>query len=332
MSNIESNVLEIKDIKLEFVVKSGFLSKHETVKVLNGIDLSVSRGTTVALVGESGCGKTTLGRTILGLYKHSKGSVTYRDLFEKTFSILNCTKLELKKLRKELRMIFQDPFSSLNPRLPVFDIIGEPLLMNKTVKRSELQEKIEKALIQVNLPVDSMRRYPHAFSGGQRQRISIARALITDPQVLIADEAVSALDVSVQAQILNLLIDLKKELGLTFIFISHDLAVVKYISDFVAVMYLGKIVEKAPVKEIFENPKHPYTKILLASVPNPNPRKRSLSKTVVSSGEIPDMIDLPYGCSFQSRCPISTSECKNKPPKLSKITGVDHEVACHNFK
>ena len=234
MSTIESNVLEIKDIKLEFVVKSGFLSKHETVKVLNGIDLSVSRGTTVALVGESGCGKTTLGRTILGLYKHSKGSVIYRDLFEKTYSILNCTILELKKLRIELRMIFQDPFSSLNPRLPVFDIIGEPLLMNKTVKRSELQDKIEKALIQVNLPADSMRRYPHAFSGGQRQRISIARALITDPQVLIADEAVSALDVSVQAQILNLLIDLKKELGLTFNFISHDLAVVKYISDFVA--------------------------------------------------------------------------------------------------
>lgn len=323
----ENNVLlQLKDLKMYFPIKKGFFQKTVAyVKAVDGVSFEIKRGETLGLVGESGCGKTTIGRCIVRAYQPTDGEILYGENGG-AVDLAHQSESQLKDYRRIIRMIFQDPYASLNPRMTVFNIVADPLRIHNIASGKELEKLVGSLLERVGLHSEHMRRYPHAFSGGQRQRISIARALALDPELVVADEAVSALDVSVRAQILNLMIELQRELHLTYLFISHDLSVVEYIADRVAVMYVGKLVEMAPTDELYRNPKHPYTEALLSSIPVADPRRRS--DRIVLEGDVADPANPPSGCYFHPRCRYAKDRCKTDTPELRKI-GEDHTVACH---
>lgn len=315
-------LLEVRNLKKYFPITKG-LFKHTTgyVKAVDGISLKIRRGETLGLVGESGCGKSTFGRSILRLTEPSGGEIIMDGQ-----DIRKLNKEELRKYRKKIQIIFQDPFASLNPRMTVGDIVGEPLKIHGIVKKNEMEEKVTELLTLVGMDSQVMGRYPHQFSGGQRQRIGIARALSVNPQLLICDEPVSALDVSVRSQVLNLMNDLKEKLNLTFLFISHDLSVVKHISDRVAVMYLGQIVELADKEEIYKNPAHPYTKALMSAIPIPDPFAER--KRIILEGDVPSPMNPPVGCHFHPRCAFACQNCREQQPELKEYKK-GHYVACH---
>ena len=320
-------LLEVKDLRKYFPIKKGFRRKVVgNVHAVDGLNFFIRKGETLSLVGESGCGKTTTARCLIRALKPTGGEINYQTENKGKINVANLPKSRLGFLRKQMQMIFQDPFSSLNPRMTLFDIIGEPLLVNGVKNRQERIDRVAELLELAGLPPEFMRRYPHAFSGGQRQRIGIARALALNPNMVIADEPVSALDVSVQAQILNLMIDLQDELGLTYLFVAHDLSVVKHISDRVAVMYVGKIVELGDTVSLYENPLHPYTESLLSSVPKPDPHLRS--QRIVLQGEVADPSDPPSGCYFHPRCQYAKDVCSAEAPELKEVQP-GHYVNCH---
>ncbi len=327
MNQKDNILLDVKDLKMYFPIKRGFLQRIVGyVKAVDGVNFDVHSGETLALVGESGCGKTTIGRCVVRAYEPTGGEVLYKDHAGKVIDLTRLDNRELKPYRRELRMVFQDPHSSLNPRMTVMDIVGDPLKIHKLAEGQELEDRVADLLRRVGLRPEYMRRYPHAFSGGQRQRIGIARALALDPRLLVADEAVSALDVSVQAQILNLLKELQTEFDLTYIFISHDLSVVEYVADRIAVMYVGKLVELGETEELYRHPKHPYTEALLSAVPKPDPRLRS--KRIILEGDVPDPANPPRGCYFHPRCRYAEDRCKTETPPLRDM-GQSRLVACH---
>ncbi|MBN1584349.1 MAG: dipeptide ABC transporter ATP-binding protein [Anaerolineae bacterium] len=320
-------LLEVKNLKKYFPIRRGLLQRlvgH--VRAVDGVDFFIRQGETLSLVGESGCGKTTTARCILRALKPTEGDVLYQTENGRVINMASQPKASLRGIRCEMQMIFQDPFSSLNPRMTLFDIIGEPLLCNKVANREERLDRVAELLRLVGLRPEHMQRYPHAFSGGQRQRIGIARALSLNPRLIVADEPVSALDVSVQAQILNLMLNLQDKLGLTYLFVAHDLSVVKHVSDRVAVMYVGQIVEMAETVPIFEAPKHPYTEALLSAVPKPDPRLRS--ERIVLEGDVADPANPPEGCYFHPRCAYAVDHCKTETPRLTEINP-GRFVACH---
>jgi peptide/nickel transport system ATP-binding protein len=322
-------ILEIKNLTKHFPIYRGFLRQIVgNVQAVNDVSFSVKSGETLGIVGESGCGKTTLGRVILRAYQATSGEVLFRQNGEmiNTFSL---KRRELKKLRRDMQIIFQDPFSSLNPRKTVMEIIAEPLLIHGISRGQELKSRVGELLELVGLNVKYMNRYPNAFSGGQRQRIGIARALALRPKLVICDEPVSALDVSIQAQVINLLEDLQNELGLTYLFIAHDLSVVEHISDRIAVMYLGSIVEMVPAQELYKNPKHPYTEALLSAVPSIDPNSHKIR--IILPGEIPDPSDPPPGCKFHTRCRYTKEKCKTEVPAWDEISP-GHWTLCHFSK
>ena len=314
-------ILDVRNIHMRFS------SKGITVKAVTDVSFPVAEGETIGIVGESGCGKTTLGRCIVRAYEPSEGSVMYTTAEGELIDFLKIDKQTMKKVRKEIQMIFQDPYSSLDPRMTVFDIIKEPIVANyPKMPKAEIEQKVMDIAAKVGLNTSYLKRYPHAFSGGQRQRIGIARALVLNPRIIVCDEAVSALDVSIQAQVINLLHDLQKEFGLTYLFISHDLSVVEYISDKVGVMYLGKMVEFAPTKKLFEHPMHPYTESLLSAVPIADPTMQN--ERIPLEGEIPNPANPPSGCFFHTRCRYCTEKCKTAVPEYVKMEP-EHYVACH---
>jgi len=317
------NLLEVKNLKKYFPVKAGIFKKTVAhVKAVDDISFAVKEGETLGLVGESGCGKSTTGRTILRLLEATAGEVIFEGK-----SVMDLDKKAMRAIRRDMQIIFQDPYASLNPRMTVADIVGEPLDIHKLAKnKKERNEKVREILENVGLGAEYMHRYPHEFSGGQRQRIGVARALAVDPKLIIADEPVSALDVSVQAQVVNLLQDLQKEYGLTYLFIAHDLSVVKHISDRVAVMYLGKIVELTDKHELYSNPKHPYTQSLLSAIPEADPKKKK--NRIVLEGDVPSSVDPPSGCRFHPRCPKAFEPCSVKEPEFKEY-GDGHFAACH---
>ena len=319
-------LLEVRGLSKHFpVFARGLLRKQVgEIRAADEISFDLMPGETLGLVGESGCGKTTTGRAILRAFRPTSGRVIFRDQ-DRAVDLATLSERELKPLRPRLQMIFQDPFSSLNPRMTVRDIVGEPLVIHGLARGAELDERVAEILRRVGLEPEHRTRYPHAFSGGQRQRIGIARALILRPRLVVCDEAVSALDVSVQAQVINLLQDLQQELGLTYIFIAHDLSVVRHICDQVAVMYAGKIVEQAPARGLFAAPRHPYTQALLASVPVPDP---DIPMGARLKGEAVDLGDLPTGCSFHPRCPLASARCREEAPQLLEVTP-ERLAACH---
>ncbi len=321
-------LMEIKNLKKYFPLQTGFLGTGsvETVKAVDDVSFHIESGETLGLVGESGSGKTTIGRSILRAIEPSSGSVHFEPREGESFDIIELNKKEMKAVRRHMQMIFQDPYSSLNPRMTVRDIIAEPLVVNKLLKGSDIDERVREIALRCRLNVEHLRRFPHAFSGGQRQRIGIARALVMHPKFIVCDEAVSALDVSVQAEILNLLGDLQKEFGLTYLFIAHDLSAVEYISDRVAVLYLGRIVEMAPSKELFFSPLHPYTSALMSAIPAPDPD--APMKPIILKGEIPSPINPPSGCHFHPRCQYVQAICKSMRPELKEYKP-DHFSACH---
>jgi peptide/nickel transport system ATP-binding protein len=323
-------LLEVQDLKMYFPIRSGFFRRVTNyVKAVDGVNLFIRPGETLGLVGESGCGKTTTGRCIIRAYDPLEGRILYRRADGQVVDLAPLDDQDLRYYHREIRMIFQDPYSSLNPRMPVIDIVGEPLKVNNIAKGRELEDRVADLLRRVGLRPEYMRRYPHAFSGGERQRIGIARALALDPRLVLCDEAVSALDVSVRAQILNLLEDLQDEFHLTYLFIAHDLSVVEYICDRVAVMYVGKLVELASTDELFGAPQHPYTEALLSAVPQPDPLIREEKQRIVLEGEVPDPADPPSGCYFHPRCQYSDgTTCVNVTPPLRETTPL-HFVACH---
>jgi oligopeptide/dipeptide ABC transporter ATP-binding protein len=316
------NLVEVKELKKFFPVRAHFLSRSKTfVQAVGGVNLTIRRGETLGLVGESGCGKSTLGRLILRLEEPTEGHI----LFEGD-NILQYDSERLRQLRRQMQIIFQDPYSSLNPRKTVGSIIEEPLIIHKIGSKKERQERVLKLIEVVGLRPEHINRYPHEFSGGQRQRIGIARALALNPKLIIADEPVSALDVSIQAQVLNLLEDLQDEFHLTYLFIAHDLHVVEHISDRVAVMHLGRIAELAMSDDLYRNPKHPYTQALLSANPIPDPTLER--KRIILQGEVPSPINPPPGCNFHTRCPYKFEPCPVEIPPLLEIE-TNHWVACH---
>jgi peptide/nickel transport system ATP-binding protein len=316
-------ILEIKNITKEY------MSKKVCVQAVSDVSFTVVEGETVGIVGESGCGKTTLGRCIVRAVEATKGSVIYKGEDGLEYDFLNIDKKTMKKIRKEIQMIFQDPYSSLDPRMTVFDIIAEPLKANFKLSKKEIEEKVKDMAAKTGLNTSYLKRYPHAFSGGQRQRIGIARALVLNPRVIVCDEAVSALDVSIQAQIINLLKALQKEMKLTYIFISHDLSVVEHISDRVGVMYLGKVVEYGETEDLFARPLHPYTEALLSAVPVADPEIQK--DRIPLKGEIPNPANPPSGCYFHTRCPFKIEKCIQEAPILNEMEA-GHYVACHRAK
>ena len=318
-------LLEVKDLKMYFPVSSGMLFQRTTayVKAVDGISFTVRRGETLGLVGESGCGKTTTGRCILQLYKPTAGQVIFEGQ-----DLTQLKTKQMRAMRREMQVIFQDPYSSLNPRMTAGNIFGEPLIVHGLVKgKAEYREKVADLLQNVGLNPYMSDRFPHEFSGGQRQRIGVARALSVSPKFIVADEPVSALDVSIQAQIINLLEDLQAQFNLTYLFIAHDLSVVRHISDRVGVMYLGHIVEMAERNEIYRNPIHPYTKALLSAVPIPDPVLDAQRERVMLTGEVPSPLNPPSGCVFHPRCPVANDECSTVTPELREM-GPEHQAAC----
>jgi len=319
-------LVEVKDLKKYFPIEKGLFRRViGYVKAVDGVTLTIYQGETLGLVGESGCGKTTLGRSLLRAIDPTAGSVVFHN-DGKAIDVTSLNYQALRDIRKDMQMIFQDPSSSLNPRMTVLDIIGEPLWGHGVATGRRLEERVKELIRLVGLDIRHLKRYPHAFSGGQRQRIGIARAIATNPRFIVADESVSALDVSVQAQILNLLQDLQRELGLTFLFIAHDLSVVEHISDRVGVMYVGKLVELAETEELFIRPLHPYTEALLSAVPKANPRV--VTDPIVLTGEVPNPASPPPGCSFHPRCRYAKPVCSQQEPELREIRP-GHHVACH---
>lgn len=322
-------LLEVKNLRKYFPITKGFLhTVIGEVKAVDDISFYIREGETLGLVGESGCGKTTTGKVILRALDPTSGEIIFY-LDGIPIDIAKLSQKELKKIRMYMQMVFQDPYSSLNPRMTVKEIVGEPLLVNGIARGKELDERVADLMKKVGLRPEYMRRYPHAFSGGQRQRISIARALALNPKLVVCDEPVSALDMSIQAQILNLLKDLQEEFHLTYLFISHDLGVVEHICDRVAVMYVGKIMELAKTEELFENPKHPYTEALLSAVPKPDPKFKL--RRILLKGDVPDASNPPSGCYFHPRCNYTKDICKEVRPQLEDI-GDEHYVACHFAK
>ena len=316
-----NQILDVKNIHMNFN------SKGICVRAVSDVSFTVNEGETIGIVGESGCGKTTLGRCIVRAYEPTSGSVLYTAEDGEVLDFLKIDKATMKKYRKEIQMIFQDPYSSLDPRMTVLDIIKEPLQANfPKMPKAEMERRVMDIAAKVGLNTSYLKRYPHAFSGGQRQRIGIARALVLNPRIIVCDEAVSALDVSIQAQVINLLHDLQKEFGLTYLFISHDLSVVEYISDKVGVMYLGKLVEYAPTKDLFSKPLHPYTESLLSAVPVADPTVQM--ERIPLEGEIPNPANPPSGCYFHTRCRYCTQKCKEQAPEYVELEK-DHFVACH---
>ncbi|MBW2154495.1 MAG: ABC transporter ATP-binding protein [Deltaproteobacteria bacterium] len=322
-----SLLIEVRNLKTNFYTDAG------VVRAVNGIDFTIEREKTLGVVGESGCGKTTTGRSILRLIEPTSGDIFFRSKklaapgeAYKEINISSATANIMKTLRQEMQIIFQDPYSSLEPRMTVASIVGEPLRVHKVATGSEYEERIKYLLDAVGLSPEHMRRFPHQFSGGQRQRIGIARALALEPQLAVADEPVSALDVSIQAQVINLLQDLQEQFGLTYLFIAHDLSLIKYVSDRVAVMYLGKIVELAATQELFLNPQHPYTEALMSAVPVPDPRYKA--EQILLEGDVPSPLNPPSGCYFHPRCIYSRDICKNDEPQYRNIAK-EHFAACH---
>ena len=317
-------LLDVRGLKQYFPINTGFL-KTRPLKAVNDVSFTIRRGETLGLVGESGCGKTTVGRTILHLYQPTAGEIRYDgQLIE--------SKQSIREFRKKATMVFQDPYSSLNPRMTVSDIVAEPLDVHELCRtKQEREERVLELLGYVGLNSEHASRYAHEFSGGQRQRIGIARALAVNPEFIVCDEPVSALDVSIQAQVINMFDDLQDRLGLTYLFIAHDLLVVRHISDRIAVMYLGKLVELADAEEIYRHPLHPYSRSLLSAVPLPDPKKARANKRIVLSGDIPSPLNAPSGCPFRTRCRYATEQCAQSMPEL-KDEGAGHLVACHRLK
>ena len=311
-------MLEVTGLRKFYDIKRSAFSKHESLKAVDGVDFSVGANRVFSIVGESGCGKSTVARLVLRLIEPTGGEVKYKDV-----DVFSLKGEALRAFRQSVQIIFQDPFASLNPRRTVFQTLSEPLKIHGLADKSEYEDRVVELLRQVGLE-DVMHRYPHEFSGGQRQRICIARALSVSPELIVADEPLSALDVSIQAQIINLLIELKETRGLSYVFISHDLRVVRYLSDEVAVMYLGKIVEQGPSEEIFSGALHPYTELLLSSAPSVKPHKGARQ---VSGGDVPSPVDIPPGCPFHPRCPKRLGACDKKVPLLVKKG--DRSIACH---
>ena len=320
----QDTLVEVKHLKEYFNINTGLFSS-KPLKAVDDVSFAIRRGETLGLVGESGCGKTTVGRTLLHLYKPTDGEIWFDGK-----QIV--TKKDIAEYREKTAMVFQDPYSSLNPRMTVADIIGEPLDVHKMYSNEkERKERILELMAQVGLNSEHANRYAHEFSGGQRQRIGIARALSMKPQFVVCDEPVSALDVSIQAQVINMFDELQDKMGLTYLFIAHDLLVVRHISDRIAVMYLGKMVELADAKEIYDHPLHPYTKSLMSAVPLPDPKKARENKRIVLSGDIPSPLNAPSGCPFRTRCPHATEACAASMPEFREVAA-GHFVACHNFE
>lgn len=324
-TNGSENLVEVRDLKVYFPIRSGVLVEHHVgdVKAVDGVTFSIKRGETLGLVGESGCGKTTVGRAILRLYEPTEGSIVVDGV-----DITNLPEKDLRAMRRQMQMVFQDPYSSLNPRQNVGNIVGESLLVHG-VPRSEIESRVRALLDVVGLPKDASNRYPHEFSGGQRQRIGLARSLALNPALIIADEPVSALDVSIQAQIINLLEDLQDEFNLTYLFVAHDLAVVRHISDRIAVMYLGKIMEVAPSDDLYVDPLHPYTMALLSAVPIPDPVVEHSRERVILQGDLPSPANPPSGCRFHTRCPfVQEKRCRDEVPEVRELKP-GRFAACH---
>jgi len=339
-------LLEVRNLKMWFSRHGGLLGRDVSyIKAVDDVSFYIRRGETLGLVGESGCGKTTVGRCIVRFYQPTAGEILYHRVVPspdgQTMSTMpvDLAKLERKDLRsyrQEIRMIFQDPYSSLNPRMTIFEIVGEVLKVNNLAHGSELEDRVAQLLRRVGLRPEYMRRYPHAFSGGERQRIVIARALATNPRLIVADEAISALDVSIRAQILNLMEDLRDEYGLTYLFIAHDLSVIRHICDRVSVMYVGKLVESAEATALYTNPQHPYTEALMSAVPVPDPRRRAQGRRIRLEGDVADPANPPPGCYFHPRCRYAQDRCGREEPALrfiedtaSDSAGGDHFVSCH---
>jgi oligopeptide transport system ATP-binding protein len=326
MSEKNDFLLRVDDLVMHFPIYRGVIRRQVgAVHAVDGISFNIRRGETLGLVGESGCGKSTTGRTILQLYKATAGHVYYNDMDLTTLS-----HEEMRKKRRHMQMIFQDPYASLNPRMTIRDIVGEPLTVHNIAKGAEIDERVAQLLDLVRLNPAFASRYPHEFSGGQRQRIGIARALALQPELIVCDEPISALDVSIQAQVVNLLEELQEKFNLTYLFIAHDLSMVRHISDRVAVMYLGVIVEIADRNELYEKPLHPYTQALLSAVPLPDPNKER-NKRIILEGDVPSPVNPPSGCRFRTRCPLADTICAESRPEFREVSP-DHFVACHMVK
>jgi len=323
-------LLEVKNLRKHFPIRGGvFTTTKGYVKAVDGVSFYIRPGEVLGLVGESGCGKTTTGRMVVHVIEPTTGEIWFKDRNLGYVDLAQMDPRQIQPIRKNIQMIFQDPYASLDPRMTILRIISEPLTSNKMAKGKELEERVAFAMQAVGLRPEYMSRYPHAFSGGQRQRIGIARALVTSPQLIVADEPVSALDVSIQAQILNLLQDLQKEFNLTYLFVAHDLSVVRHISNRVAVMYVGKLVEHSTKKDLFSDPRHPYTEALLSSVPRPDPKR--LRQRIILAGEVADPANPPKGCYFHPRCRYAVEMCSQIEPQLEEID-LDHWVSCHRAK